>query len=82
MWAIETLSFRHDFNLNAQIIMVPLNIADSTRLHNLALYLHSSNGHGGTGAFWEGRDGPCFGACGGSSDVIDSDVDLRAERNH
>lgn len=54
-------------------------MADSVRPGSLRLHLHSSDGDSGTGALWEGRDGPRFCARGGGSDVIDRDVDLRAD---
>lgn len=56
--------------------------ADSEEVINtLQLYLHSSNGDCGTGAFWKGRDRTSFCSGSGSSDVIDSDVDLRAQKH-
>ncbi len=44
---------------------------------NWLVYLHSSNGHCSTGALWESWDATRFHGTGGSSDVINRDINLQ-----
>ncbi len=49
---------------------------------NWLVYVHSSNGHCSTGALWEGWDATRFHGTGGSSDVINRDINLQRHKTN